>query len=83
MSDSPRRFTSSHSGFESACVEMAVVDAAPWYTSSHSGFANNCVEVALAVPRAVLLRDTRHRSAAVLAVGPREWSALVSATARS
>lgn len=48
-----------------------------WRTSSRSQ-DTNCVEVA-SVDGEVLIRDTKNREDAVLAVTPRDWEAFVAA----
>ncbi|MEU0488305.1 DUF397 domain-containing protein [Nocardiopsis changdeensis] len=57
-------------------------EAPHWFKSSYSSFEDACVEVAFGVPAGVMVRDTQNRSAVVLAVGSREWSALVTSAAR-
>lgn len=75
--EAPHWFKSTHSSFVNDCVEVAFPGAV-WRKSTHSSFENNCVEVAFdgAVP--VMVRDTQNREVAVLGVGAREWSALVT-----
>ncbi|MEU6275978.1 DUF397 domain-containing protein [Streptomyces populi] len=53
-----------------------------WFKSSYSGAeGGECVEVA-AVPEAVLVRDSKHATGPVLAVGADAWSAFVEQAAR-
>ncbi|MEY9213200.1 DUF397 domain-containing protein [Thermobifida halotolerans] len=48
-----------------------------WRKSSYSVGESNCVEVA-ETPRAVLVRDTRHRDLGHLGFSPAEWAAFPS-----
>ena len=50
--------TSSYSGQNGACVEVAVLPA--WHTSSHSGQSGSCVEVAYNLLRVVAVRDSKN-----------------------
>ncbi|MGA5320213.1 DUF397 domain-containing protein [Streptomyces seoulensis] len=52
--------------------------ALQWFKSSHSGGTdgNSCVEVALA-PRAVHIRDSKHRAGPRLALAHASWAAFV------
>jgi hypothetical protein len=61
--------TSSYSGGNGACVEVAVA----WHTSSHSGTDSNCVEVAAGARARVLVRDTKDCGGRVLAFRPSAW----------
>jgi hypothetical protein len=61
--------TSSYSGGNGACVEVAVA----WRTSSHSGSNGDCVEVGADPAARVLVRDTRDREGLVLAFRPAAW----------
>lgn len=47
-----------------------------WHKSSHSGTSNQCVEIAYEAP-AVLVRDSRDPSGAVLAFQSGQWRAFV------
>ncbi|WP_017583244.1 DUF397 domain-containing protein [Nocardiopsis valliformis] len=53
-------------------------DTPRWFKSSHSSMESACVEVAFAPAVPVLVRDTQNPESAVLGVGTREWSALVT-----
>lgn len=49
-----------------------------WRTSSYSGpNGGNCVEAG-AAGRAVLVRDTKDRAGAVLAIAPAPWRAFIA-----
>ena len=61
--------TSSYSGSNSNCVEVAVA----WRTSSRSGTNGDCVEVAADPAARVLVRDTKDREGPVLAFAPDAW----------
>ncbi len=65
---------SSHSHGNGDCVEVAFTG---WRTSSHSTGNGDCVEVALA-RTLVGVRDSKDPSGPALAVGPAEWSALLT-----
>ena len=65
--------TSSYSGQNGSCVEVAVVPA--WRTSTYSGANGSCVEVARNLPGVVAVRDSKDRGGPVLAVEPDEWRA--------
>ena len=70
--------TSSYSGNQGACVEVAPL----WRTSSHSGAqGGQCVEVA-SLPRAVGVRDSKDRARGHLAVSRAAWDAFVRSVAR-
>ncbi len=59
--------TSSYSGTNGACVEVA----AAWRTPSYSSTNGNCVEVA--ADARVHVRDTKDREGPVLAFPPVAW----------
>ena len=80
--------TSSHSGTNGNCVEVAVAwrtssrsggngacveVATAWRTSSHSGTNGECVEVAADPVALVLVRDTKDREGPALAFPPAAW----------
>jgi Domain of unknown function (DUF397) len=65
---------SSRSGGNGDCVEVAFTG---WRTSSHSTGNGDCVEVALA-RTLVGVRDSKDPVGPVLAVGPAEWSMLLT-----
>jgi hypothetical protein len=65
--------TSSYSGTNGACVEVAVVPA--WRTSTHSGQNGACAEVARNLPGVVGVRDSKDRGGPVLMFGPADWEA--------
>ena len=69
--------TSSYSGQNGACVEVAVVPA--WHSSSYSGQNGSCVEVASNLPGVVAVRDSKDRGGPVLAFAPGEWRAFTAA----
>ena len=69
--------TSSYSGQNGACVEVAVVPA--WHTSSYSGQNGDCVEVAQNLGEAVAVRDSKDQDGPVLAFSPEEWQAFTTA----
>ena len=62
--------TSSYSGTNGDCVEVAVA----WRTSSRSGSNGDCVEVAADSGAHVLVRDTKDRGGPALAFRPSAWS---------
>ncbi len=59
--------TSSYSGTNGACVEVAVA----WRTSSYSSANGECIEVAANAQ--VLVRDTKDSEGPVLAFRPDVW----------
>ena len=63
--------TSSYSGTNGACVEVAVVPT--WQTSTHSRQNGNCVEVARNVPEVVAVRDSKDRGGPALTFSPTAW----------
>lgn len=63
--------TSSYSGSNSNCVEVA-----PWRTSSHSGSNANCVEVVPDVA-GTAVRDSKDRDGGVLLVSRTQWACFV------
>jgi hypothetical protein len=63
--------TSSYSGQNGDCVEVATIPA--WLTSTYSGQSGSCVEVARNVPGVVAVRDSKDRDGAVLAFGAEAW----------
>ncbi len=65
--------TSSYSGTNGACVEVAVIPA--WRTSTYSGQNGSCVEVARNLLEIVAVRDSKDRDGPVLALAPDEWRA--------
>ena len=65
--------TSSYSGQNGACVEVAVIPA--WRTSKYSGQNGNCVEVARNLPGIVAVRDSRDRGGPVLTFSRAGWGA--------
>lgn len=69
--------TSSYSGQNGSCVEVAVVPARR--TSSHSGQNGDCVEVAQTRSGLVAVRDSKDRGGPVLAFAPEEWQAFTAA----
>ena len=69
--------TSTYSGTNGACVEVAVLPA--WHSSSYSGQNGNCVEVASNLPGVVAVRDSKDRGGPVLAFAPGEWRAFTAA----
>ena len=69
--------TSSYSGQNGDCVEVAVVPA--WRTSTYSGTNGACVEVARNLTDVVAVRDSKGRDGPVLAFSPEEWQAFTAA----
>ncbi|MGH3820759.1 MAG: DUF397 domain-containing protein [Pseudonocardiaceae bacterium] len=65
---------SSHSGGNGDCVEVAFTG---WRTSSHSHGNGDCVELAF-TSTLVGVRDSKDPTGPVLAVGPANWSALLT-----
>ena len=65
--------TSSYSGQNGSCVEVAVVPA--WQTSTYSGQNGDCVEVARNLHGIVAVRDSRDRGGPVLTFSPADWGA--------
>lgn len=65
---------SSHSSGNGDCVEVAFTG---WRTSSHSHGNGDCVQVAQ-TGALVGVRDSKDPAGPVLAVGPTEWSALLT-----
>ena len=63
--------TSSYSGQNGDCVEVAVIPA--WRASTRSGQNGSCVEVARNLLGAVAVRDSKDRGGPVLAIDPEEW----------
>ncbi len=59
--------SSSYSGGNGACVEVAVA----WRTSSYSSANGECIEVA--ADAGVLVRDTKDREGPLLAFAPDVW----------
>jgi len=74
--DTPRWFKSSHSDFNSNCLEAAIVEPAR-FGRAHRDSDNGRLGAAPASGVGVLVRDTRHRKSAVLRLGAREWSTLL------
>jgi hypothetical protein len=68
--------TSSYSGQNGDCVEVAVVPV--WHTSSYSGTNGSCVEVAHNLPGVVAVRDSKDRSGPALAFSPAAWKAFTN-----
>jgi len=68
--------TSSYSGQNGACVEVAVIPA--WRTSKYSGQNGNCVEVARNLPGIVAVRDSKDRTGPVLTFSPADWGAFTN-----
>ena len=68
--------TSSYSGQNGACVEVAVIPA--WRTSTYSGQNGNCVEVARNLPGIVAVRDSKDRTGPVLTFSPADWGAFIN-----
>ena len=64
--------TSSYSGQNGACVEVAVVPA--WQTSTYSGTNGSCVEVARNLPGVVAMRDSKDRGGPTLTFSPATWA---------
>ncbi|MFF8953434.1 DUF397 domain-containing protein [Streptomyces sp. NPDC014940] len=63
---------------ESATSEVGLA----WFKSSYSGAeGGQCVEVA-AASNAVLVRDSKHSTGPVLALGPNAWAEFVRQAAR-
>ena len=67
--------TSSYSGTNGACVEVAVVPT--WQTSTHSRQNGNCVEVAGLTGDRIKVRDSKHPRGPVLNFTPAEWDAFI------
>jgi hypothetical protein len=63
--------TSSYSGTNGACVEVAVVPS--WQVSTYSGQNGARVEVAGNLPEIIAVRDSKDQDGPVLAIGPAEW----------
>jgi hypothetical protein len=63
--------TSSYSGQNGSCVEVAVVPA--WHTSTYSGQNGDCVEVARNLPGVVAVRDSKDRGGPVVTFSPAAW----------
>ena len=60
-------------------MERTAHSVTMWRKSTHSGSdGGNCVEVGGSGP-AVLVRDTKNRSAAVLSFGPDQWRRFTTA----
>jgi Domain of unknown function (DUF397) len=68
--------TSSYSGQNGSCVEVAVVPA--WHTSTYSGQSGNCVEVARNVAGVIAVRDSKDRGGPVLTFRPAAWGAFAN-----
>ena len=68
--------TSSYSGQNGACVEVAVVPV--WHTSTYSGTNGSCVEVARNLPGVVAVRDSKDRSGPALTFSPADWGAFTN-----
>ncbi|MBB4931002.1 hypothetical protein F4561_001822 [Lipingzhangella halophila] len=74
--------TSSYSGPNGACVEVASLNDAPatstaWRTSSYSGTQGECVEVA-GLPASVAVRDSEYPARGRLSFPRAEWAALIA-----
>jgi hypothetical protein len=69
--------TSSYSGSDANCVEVAA-----WHTSSYSTNDSNCVEVATAATT-VGIRDTKDRAGGHLTIPAPAWVAFLSSAASS
>ena len=63
--------TSSYSGQNGNCIEVAVVPT--WQISTYSGQNSDCVEVARNVPGVVAVRDSKDRGGPTLTFGPAAW----------
>lgn len=72
----PRWYTSSYSGSQGDCVEVA-----SWRTSSYSGSQGECVEVAPSA-RIVAVRDSKRRDGGMLTLPPGAWRAFVRGVER-
>jgi hypothetical protein len=57
----------------------ALADASGWKTSTRTSQGQNCVEVTTAVPGWVGVRDTKNRTAGLLAVNPQQWNNFLNA----
>jgi uncharacterized protein DUF397 len=68
--------TSSYSGQNGDCVEVAVVPE--WRTGARSGQNGACVEVACNLPGVVAVRDSKDRGGPVLTFGPAAWGAFAN-----
>ena len=73
---SPWRKSSSYSGPESNCVEIAPV---AWRKSSYSGAEQNCVQVAGCPSTRVGVRDSKDPGGPALTFGPRAWRGFIAA----
>lgn len=70
--------TSSYSGPNGSCVEVAPIPGpSTWRKSSYSGANGACVEVALAAG-SVAVRDSKNREGGALVFGASAWRALVA-----
>jgi hypothetical protein len=63
--------TSSYSGQNGACVEVAIVPV--WQISTYSGQNGDCVEVARNVPGVIAVRDSKDRGGLTLTFSPADW----------
>lgn len=68
---------SSHSAGSGQCVEVARASGVGWRKSTYSAGQGQCVEAAR-ISESVCVRDSKNRSAGVLAVPPSSWSAFVA-----
>jgi hypothetical protein len=67
---------SSHSGSNTACVEIGY-----WRKSAHSGSATNCVEIGWGTDVAAI-RDSKSPTAGTLTISDRAFNALINTVAR-
>jgi hypothetical protein len=67
--------TSSYSGQNGDCVEVAVIPA--WQTSTYSGTNGSCVEVARNLPGFVAVRDSKDRGGPALRFSSAAWEAFI------
>lgn len=92
--DIPAWRTSSYSGSQENCVEVAAwrtsshsgtqeacVEVAAWRTSSYTGSGENCVEVA-PMAAVVGVRDSKRPGAGTLTLSPGAWRAFVRGVGR-